>query len=486
METERNFYQEETPKNAYHAGRKELVFAALTVVFGLALCNSIYAGGYQLGFGLSAAALILSSAGYLWSLGFRSSFYAGAMLACSVFTALGFGWSDDGFVKFVMFWFLLLSAGLGLCLTAKQNRRNPGTAGSVWDGPGILFRLGLGKLPEACQGLGNIFRREGAGKRSGAVLLGLCLAVPVVAVVISLLSSADAAFQGLLAKLPEWDARELLTTVLFGLGLGLVLYAQGVGMKYAPAPAPVTRREKGLSALTVNTLLGCLCAVYLVYLLSQLAYLAGGFSGLLPEGYSFSEYARRGFFEMAVLCVVNLSVMTGSLSLVEKKKGAPRSTRLLCFGIGLVTVFLVCASSAKMFMYIDSFGMSRLRLLTQLVTLFLGVTTVTVCVWLFVQKLPYMKVVLLGAMLIGLAAMWLDVDCVVARYNVDAYLSGRLETVDVRYLESLSSGSQGQLKRLAENAPDGQIARRAREALWEKPETDLRAWNYMKATIPGK
>lgn len=487
MEMDRNPLPEEKPKNAFHAGKKELIFAALVVVWSLLLCNSIYAGGFRLGFGIGAAGLILSAAGYLWSLGFRGGVYAGALLGCSVAIALGFGWSGDGFVKFVMFWFMVLSAGLGLCLTAGQNRRSPGSAGSVWDGLGVYFRFGLGKMPEACQGLGQMLRSEGAGKKSGGVLLGLCLAVPVLALMLPLLSSADAAFEGLLSKLPEFKTQELLFTALFGLGLGLALYALGVGLKYAPAPKPVETKKKGLSVITVNTLLGCVCFVYLVYLLSQLAYLAGGFSGLLPEAYSLSQYARRGFFEMAVLCGVNLAVMTGSLGLVEKKNGSPKSTRMLCFGIGLVTMFFVCASSAKMFLYIDGFGMSRLRLLTQLITLFFGLSTVTVCIWLFVPKLPYMKVVLLGAMVIGLAAMWLDVDCVVARYNVDAYLSGRLETVDIDYLRSLSDGSQKQLKRLADNAPDEQVARKAREALRNgRYIEDFRSWNYLDAAVPGK
>lgn len=477
----------ETAAAGFHAGKKELVFAVLAAVFGLLLCNSIYAGGYQLGFAVGAAGLILSTAGYLWSLGFRSGFYAGALTVCSVATALGFGWSNNGFVKFIMFWFMLASAGLGLCLTAGQNRRDPGTAGSVWDGFGLFFRFGLGKLPEASLGLGGVFRSEGAGKKSGGVLLGLCLAVPVVALVLPLLSSADAAFQGLLSKLPELEAQELLFTVLFGLGLGLTAYAQGVGLKYAPAPKPVEKRGKGLSVITVNTFLCCICFVYLVYLLSQLAYLAGGFSGLLPEEYSMAQYARRGFFEMAVLCGIDLAVITGSLKLVEKTGQAPKSTRLLCFGIGLVTMFFVCAASAKMFLYIERFGMSSARLMTQIVMLFYGLTTLTVCIWLFVPRLPYMKVVLLGAMVIGLATMWLDVDTVTARYNVDAYLSGRMETVDVDYLAMLSGDSQRQLKRLAENAQDPAIARQAEDALRSKPEIkDLRSWNYFDAVAPAE
>lgn len=478
--------QQQPQELVYLAEKRELIFAAVTVLFGLLLCNSVYAGGYNLGFAISAMGLILSSVGYFWSLGRRPDGYSGALLVCSLLLAASFGWSCDGLVKFFMFGFLLLSFGLGLCLLAGQNRRDPARAGSFWDGADMLFRLGFGKLPESCRGLVAATQVGSAGKKTGAVLLGLCIALPVMGIVLPLLTDADAAFEGLMNQLPELEIEELVFTLIFGLILSVVTYSQAVAGRYAPKPAPAAKKKTGLSALTVNTVLGCLCFVYLVYLFSQLAYFVGGFAGLLPEEYSLSEYARRGFFEMATLCGVNLAVILGSLGLVKREGQAPRSTRVLCLCIGAVSLFFVCAASAKMFMYIGSYGLTRLRLLTQIIMLFFAFTTIVVAVWLFVPKLPYMKVVILGAMVIALTTVWLDVDSMVARYNVDAYLSGRMETVDVDYLRILSDGAQLQLERLAEQAPDRSVALQAEKALhYKRGVMDLREWNYFNA-VAGK
>ena len=227
-------------------------------------------------------------------------------------------------------------------------------------------------------------------------------------------------------------------------------------------------------------------SVYGVYLFSQLAYFVGGFAGLLPKEYSLAQYARRGFFEMAMLCGVNLAVMVGSLGVVKATDRAPLSTRILCLMIGLVSLFFVSTASAKMFMYIGSFGMTRLRLLTQIIMLFFAFTTLVVSVWLFAPKLPYMKAVILGAMLIGLTTVWMDVDTQVARYNVDAYLSGKLETVDISYLKSLSDGAQLQLERLSREAADPQVVQSAENALHARRNIkDLRQWNYFHF-IAGK
>lgn len=478
--------QQQSQLPAFPTGKQELIFAAFTAVFSLLLCNSVYAGGYNLGFALYAIGLILSSVGYFWSLGRRPDGYSGALLVCSLLLAASFGWSCDGLVKFFMFAFLLLSFGLGLCLLAGQNRRDPARAGSFWDGADMFFRLGFGKLPETGRGLVAATQVGSAGKKTGAVLLGLCLALPVMGIVLPLLIGADAAFEGLMDQLPELEIEELVFTVIFGVGLALVTYSQAVAGRYAPKPVPAVKKKTGLSPITVNTVLGCLCFVYLVYLFSQLAYFVGGFAGLLPEEYSLSEYARRGFFEMTTLCGVNLAVILGSLGLVKRDGRAVLSTRVLCLCIGAVSLFFVCAASAKMFMYIGSYGLTRLRLLTQIIMLFFAFTTIVVAVWLFAPKLPYMKVVILGAMVIGLATVWLDVDSMVARYNVDAYLTGKLETVDISYLRSLSDGAQLQLERLAEQATDPSVAQRAEKALHDKHSiADLREWNYFNA-VAGK
>ena len=269
-----------------------------------------------------------------------------------------------------------------------------------------------------------------------------------------------------------------------GAFLFCVLYALCVGLVRSEPPEEYTPDpEKGLSALTVGTVLGAVCFVYLLYLVSQLAYLGGGFSGLLPAQFTLAEYARRGFFEMTALCAINLGIITLCLCVQKKKDPAPLTLRLMCLFIGLVSLFLVASASAKMFLYIESYGLTRLRLLTQIIMLFLALTTVVVMVWLFVPKLPYMKVILLTALIIGALVIWLDVDNMVACYNVDAYLSGRLAHLDMEYLCSLGSGAAPHITRLANVTRNPEIFQIAHEYLshFTSQSTDLRSWNWSAA-----
>ena len=476
------YYTPVPPTPPFPTAKRELIFGVLAVIFSLLLCNFTLFGGFNLGFAIAAVACIACVVAYLYTSGHRLDGYSAALLWLSVVIVIGFARSDDSFVKFVMVCFLLLSVNLALCLMAGQNRRNPAGFTSLADPFRAVFMLGLGELSPAFRGLGTLFREGGpAVKKSAAVLVGLAIALPVLCVMIPLLMSADAAFSGLVGLLPDFELGELIVTVIFGAAGACVLYTQGTALNHKPkAEATSVGEKKKLSHLTVNTVLGAVCAVYVVYLLSQLAYFVGGFSGILPEEFTLAQYARRGFFEMAWLCAIDLSIIAMAVGLVNKRDGrTPLTTRLLCLFIGLVTVFFVVTASAKMGMYIGAYGLTRLRVLTEVVMVFLGIATVMVCLWLFLPKMPYMKAILLIALTMGAVTLWADVDTVVAAYNVSAYQSGTLDSVDVSYLWTLGDGAVPYIARLTESE-DPTVAKKAKEILerYDRNEGDFRAWNY--------
>jgi hypothetical protein len=274
---------------------------------------------------------------------------------------------------------------------------------------------------------------------------------------------------------------ELIVTLIFGIGCGGMLLCQMVALHYQPKfSGKVTEVEFSISALTVNTVLGCLCGLFGVSLISQLAYFVGGFSGILPEEFTLAEYARRGFFEMAWICALDLGIIAVAAGVVRRREGKmPLSTRFMCLFVAVMTLFFVVSASAKMLLYIDGYGLTRLRLLTQIVMVFLGIATAVVTLWLFIPKLPYFKVLLIAGLLIGALVIWADVDTVVAQYNVTAYQQGRLETVDMKHLRSLGPGATPYIARLTKDT-NLRIAKEAEAIIANRsfPIEDFRAWNY--------
>lgn len=470
------------PAPRYPAGKRELTLAAALAVSSVFLWNAILYGGFSLGFALGSIAVILCSVWYLLGSGYRFDWYSGTLMGFSLLIAAGFGWSSS-YLKFFMVQILLCSVNLSLCLLTGQNRRDPGGAASVLDAFRACFSISFGSLSPALRGLSDTRKRaDSAGKKWGAAVLGLVIAVPVVAVMGFLLTQADAAFEGLMALLPETDWSEPVWSAVCGLFAAGTAYARALGLRHKEKAVPKERTFSGISPVTVNILLGAVAGLYGVYLLSQLAYLGGGFSGILPEGYTLAQYARRGFFEMAWLSAINLGLLCFSMGLVEKGEQAPRLSQLLCLFLGLISLFLVAAASGKMLLYIRSYGLTRLRVLTELFMVWLAVTTVLVCLWLFRPRLPYMKGAVITSLLLSTLTFWVDVDAQVARYNVRAYQSGTLQTIDVSHLGNLGCGAVPYLAELAQDE-DPEVAEAAQRYLKIPSEAiqDLRDWNYSKA-----
>ena len=472
------------PEPALIARGRDLLYGGGVLLLSILMCNFVFYGGFHLAFGIAAAAMIGISWAYLRKSGHRFGGYEKALLILSLVICLGFGRSDDLGLKLLMLLFLFVAVNLALCIGAGQNRRSPDGAMSLLDAPRAFYRLGFGNLGQSAAGLSSGIRQGGqTTRRIGAVGTGLLISVPILGIMIGLLMNADAAFEGLMDLLPEFELEEYLHSALWGILLAVVLYTRGVSLAKAARPAAARREGKGANALTVNTVLIMVCLVYVVYLLSQLAYFSGGLSGILPEEYTLAEYARRGFFEMAWLCCINLSILCGTIWLIRQEK-LPRLTKIAGTFLGAITIFLVLTASAKMFLYIGSYGLTRQRVLTQVIMLWLALTTVLVTLRLYKPDFGYMKAVVLTAMVLGTLVFWVDVNTVVASYNVRSYQSGKLETVDVGYLNTLGPASTPWLIELAEDE-NPEIAQNARDILKIRgtrqsymEDVDFRGWNY--------
>lgn len=100
-------------------------------------------------------------------------------------------------------------------------------------------------------------------------------------------------------------------------------------------------------------------AMYLLFFYLQGAYLFGAFFRELPYGYTVSAYARRGFFELCKLTVLNFALlwMVTRMSSACTKPVKAASLVLLAENM----IFAVIAFS-KLMLYIDCFGFTPLRL----------------------------------------------------------------------------------------------------------------------------
>ena len=437
-------YVPRPPRPRLASEPRDVTLAAILAVLSVLAVNLSVYGGFHLGFALSFAALLLCGGIYLRKRTSPTPY----SLFCTVAALAGTGvflWHNDGFMRFLTFAGMLVLTMLALTDSTGTARRDKGSIACLKDALYMLVARPLAYLGDTVPAIFRV-RRNGQleKRRFGGVFLGLVCALPALLVVVPLLVSADAAFEGLLQHTILDNLGEVFLSVVLGVGLFCLLFSRWFSLRHSlESTKPLQQKERrGVDRLAVNAFLSVIAGVYVLYLFSQLAYFFSAFSGILPKDYTVAQYARRGFFEMCVLCAINLLLVAGSLALSRKQESkAPLSTRLIGLFILLFSIGLVAVALSKMGLYIRSFGMTRLRIFTSVFMVMLGLTLIFVIIRLFAVKFPYMQAVVVAVAILGLTTGYVDVDTVVAGYNVRAYQAGRLETVDTQTLSRLSDGA---------------------------------------------
>lgn len=249
-----------------------------------------------------------------------------------------------------------------------------------------------GEKPEQDGGRGEgqaNLRRLGI-KKIGAVFGGLLLSVPILFVVLPLLASADDNFGRLVLELPEkisGDIWSFLVRAVFSLPVTAYLFGLGYGCIYKRKTDRIQReavRKTGegvriVSDTAVNTALMTVSACYGLFMALQAQYLFSAFAGIRPETYTYAEYARKGFFELCLVAVVNLAVLLMANLFTRTKREESRWLRCLNLLLSVLTLLLISTAMSKMILYISAYGLTEKRITTMVFMAWLAIVFVLWC-----------------------------------------------------------------------------------------------------------
>jgi hypothetical protein len=302
-----------------------------------------------------------------------------------------------------------------------------------------------------------------------AVVRGLVLALPVVLVFAVLLSSADPVFERAMKnlfdveRLPEYLFR--LTYILIGMYLltGVILYAI-LSSREERLPSPENPRVKPfIGFIESAVVLGSVSLLFAVFVAIQFRYFFGGAENITAEGFTYSEYARRGFGELAAVAFFSLVLFLGFGSLTRRDSALQRK---IFSAIGMVLVALVVvmlvSSYRRLQLYEDAYGFTALRIYTHVFIVWLGILLVAVAGLDLAGRIRWFSAAALG-MAFGfmLTLAVLNVDATIVRMNglrsfaaeTDVLRSRVNVALDTSYFEELSADAVPELIKLYETSP---------------------------------
>lgn len=286
------------------------------------------------------------------------------------------------------------------------------------------------------------------------VLRGVLIALPVLAIFASLLSSADAIFSQRLSdfvalfkldNLPEHIFR--LTYILISAYLlaGAFLHAgsQSKDERLIGEERPFVTPILGFTETAI--VLGSVVILFAAFVTVQFQYFFGGQANINIEGFTYSEYARRGFGELVVVAVFSLFLILGLSAITLREQTGQRRifSGLSIAVVGLVLVMLVSAYQ-RLALYETAYGFSRLRTYTHVFLVWIGLLLMAVVVLEFLHReRAFAAAALIASLGFGLSLSALNVDGFIVRQNLNRAEQGK--GLDVPYLVSLSTDSVGVL-----------------------------------------
>ena len=291
---------------------------------------------------------------------------------------------------------------------------------------------GFGSLPVAAAALA---KKETDGQKksrlvSPATLLGGVLTLLLLPPVLLLLAQADEGFSRALELIFEKIrfSPEFFLRLFFAIPVALYFFGLFSGAKYRLHTGSARQEKKhllGFAAAAIPT--AALLAVYLIFLIAQLPYFFSAFAGLLPEGFTYAEYARRGFFELIAVAAINLGLLLfAKCCTVKKAAGRKLLAGLLCGA----TLLLLITAARKLALYIGILGLTRLRLWAGWAMVLVAAATLFFLVDEF-HPLQLMRLLVL------FFCGWFFLLCAVntepltLRYNYNAWKAGQIEEFDL-------------------------------------------------------
>jgi hypothetical protein len=272
------------------------------------------------------------------------------------------------------------------------------------------------------------------------VLIGVLISVPLFIIFMSLFASADMIFADYLERLIDF---EINITNIWRLSRTILIFVLTGGFFYAilskenilgKAKIVVEKMDQTI----VNTVLILLNILFLVFVFIQIKYLFGSYDYVINNEMIFSDYARKGFFQL-VWAVIFAAIIFIVIFRSFAHHGMSKLLRSMHVLFVVQTGVIALSALKRMNIYQEAYGYTVLRLYVEwFIYMIIALLVIAV---LSVALKWSLRTLLYSGMVVGLLALvcvvFANVDYTIAKRNINRYVYEE-KTLDINYLAGLS------------------------------------------------
>jgi hypothetical protein len=197
--------------------------------------------------------------------------------------------------------------------------------------------------------------------------------------------------------------------------------------------------------------LGSVVALFTIFVVIQFQYFFGGQTNIHIDGYTYSEYARKGFGELVAVAFFSL-LMLFTLSGITRRETESQRWIFSGLGIALVALVLVMLISAyqRLVLYEAAYSFSRLRTYTHIFLIWIGLLLVaTIVLEILRRERAFALAAMIASLGFAISLAILNVDSFIVRQNIQRELRAEKDadvvSLDAQYFTNLSDDAVPEL-----------------------------------------
>lgn len=309
-----------------------------------------------------------------------------------------------------------------------------------------IFFLPFKFIHPLFQTLSNLFSLRGAKedrKVFSQIVKGVLMAIPVLFVFLFLFSSADLIFQKYVSDLINIDnGLEIIFRFILIL-IVTIAYIGAYTYSFREKEGQITAQQNSknytIGHIESSILLGSVNVLFFTFILVQFTYLFGGESNIFIQGFTYAEYARRGFFELIAVAIISLLLLlTTEKYVIKKETEHAMGFKILGTALVIQVILIMASAFTRLSLYEEAYGFTTLRLYSHA---FIILLAIIFCLLLYKiykdrRENTFAFRVFISIALFIAVMNFLNPDAFIARRNIERFdATGKL---DIYYLSRLS------------------------------------------------
>lgn len=274
------------------------------------------------------------------------------------------------------------------------------------------------------------------------IVKGIIITIPVLIIFLLLFSSADLIFHKYISDIikisiqPETVFRSVIVLIATLTFTGAYSY---IFSKLQETTLQENNQFYILGHIETSILFGAVNILFFAFILVQLTYLFGGVGNIVSQGFTYAEYARKGFFELIAVAIISFLILLTTEKYIAKK-GTEHTLifKILSAALIVQVVLIMVSAFKRLLLYEEAYGFTTFRLYSHAFIIFLAIIFILLLYKIFKDKRENAFAFRVFVLIVVFLAVMniLNPDAFIAQRNIERFaITGKL---DIYYLSNLS------------------------------------------------